>query len=467
MQSFIGRARELSFLASAFQSEKSELIPIYGRRRVGKTTLIAESLARQLRARAKKSLFYTGRRLTRDQQIKSFLEQAALASGDSLLAEVTITDWSKALQLTEERMRREGKKTILVFDEFQWMVEQSPELLSELQQLWDHHWQPAGNVVVIVCGSYVGFMEREVLGKKSPLFGRRTGSIRLGPLTASDARALHPRLSLEDAARVYFICGGVPSYHLTFSQRRSFQQNIAEAFFGMGPLSQEPSFLLREELREVATYSGVLTALAAGRSTRKDLAAALGVSESNMSFYLNQLVELGYVRRRYPLSGRRPSSRQVRFVLADPLLRFWFRFIERASSFAAVTGAAQAVQSQIVPQLDSYLGGCFEQLCRDALPALYVKEGVTAAFEVGEFWSKEVQIDVVGLREDGVADIGECKWGKIPSRSALEASVAKKMQAYPNHQNASLVGRAFVRKLPRGLRAEQSPLLWHSLDDLY
>lgn len=469
MTEFVGRAKQLAFLRRAYDSDKSELIPIYGRRRVGKTTLIAESLS------GRDAFFYTGRRLPRDQQLKAFTEAAAEEIGDSLLAEVAVTSWHRALTIVVERLERragESAKSILVLDEFQWMVEQSPDLLSELQQLWDRHWQHKRSFVLILCGSYVGFMEREVLAAKSPLYGRRTGSIRLPPLTAAEARCLHPSMTLEDAAKTYFICGGVPSYHLAFSSKRSFRQNIAQAFFEMGPLCDEPAFLLREELREVATYSGVLTALAPHGTTRKELAATVGVSESNMSFYLDQLTQLGYVRRRYPLSGRRPSSRQVRFVLADPLLRFWFRFVERATAQAVLTSPAQAVQAVIAPNLDSYLGSCFEELCRTGLSSLYALESVSAPFEIGEFWSKDVQIDLVGLRDDGITDIGECKWGAVSSRRALEATIHQKMRAYPNHGNATLVGRAFVRRHPRVRKSASKEsavgeVLWHSLEDLY
>lgn len=459
-EQFVARERELAVLEEALASDKSELIPIYGRRRVGKTALISQFIS------GRPALYFQGRQLPREQQLRAFLEAAAATLGDELIAHAAVDDWLRALALVQERAPLEkARKLILALDEFQWIAASAPEITSSIQQLWDHQWQHGANIVLILCGSIVGFMEREVLGRKSPLFGRRTRTMHLGPLSAAEARQLHPRMSLEDAARTYMICGGIPAYEKAFSDKHSFTQNIASSFLDSGPLANEPAFLLREELRELPTYQGVLTAIAHGTSTRKDLAKVVGISETNLSFYLDQLVALGYVRRRYPLSERRPASRVVRFALADSLLAFWFRFIEETERQAALIGAARAVATQIVPELDSYLGTRFEEFCRQALPSLYAREQVTAAYEIGEYWSDGVQIDVVGLRRDGVIDVGECKWGPVRSQPALASELEAKISVFPNSAQATIVRRAFVRRAPRGRRSNE--LRVHTLAELY
>jgi AAA+ ATPase superfamily predicted ATPase len=417
----------------------------------------------------RQSLYFAGRRLPREQQIRSFLEAAAEALGDELIAHVQLDDWVKILRIVSDRASasiKKGKKFFLALDEFQWIAESAPEIVSAIQQIWDQKWQHSGNIVLILCGSYMGFMEREVLGQKSPLFGRRTRVIQLRPLGAAQARLLHPGMGIEDAARTYFICGGVPAYERVFSDKKSVAQNIAEAFFGSGPLANEPAFLLREELRELPTYYGVLTGIAHGTLTRKQLAQLIGVSESNLSFYLDQLVSLGYVRRLYPLSSRRPAARAVRFALADPLLSFWFRFVEETERHAALAGASRAVAARIVPGLESYFGRCFEGLCREALAAMYVREGVSSSFEIGEYWSDGVQIDVVGMREDGVVDLGECKWGTVRSTRAVAEELEGKVRGFPNPTSATIVRRAFVRRRPR-VNAGDGGIVWSSLEDLY
>ena len=169
----------------------------------------------------------------------------------------------------------------------------------------------------------------------------------------------------------------------------------------------------------------------------------------------------------FPLTGIKPVARQVRYVLDDPLLRFWFRFVFPNLSFIQQMGPRRTMRERIRPELDSFFGHCFEVLCREALPRLYELEGVGAAFEVGEYWDKEVQIDVVGLRDDNWTDLGECKWGQVRSQRQLIEELERKVRVYPNPRNATVGRRLFLKKTP-GKRTEDVPgLRWHSLEDLY
>lgn len=135
-----------------------------------------------------------------------------------------------------------------------WIAEASPELPSVLQELWDRNWSRSGRVLLILCGSYIGFMEREVLGRHSPLFGRRTGQILLRSFNHLEAARFHPRFSIVDQARVYAICGGVPAYLLAFDSAQSVEQNlIGQVLNENAALAREPEFLLREELRNLVS----------------------------------------------------------------------------------------------------------------------------------------------------------------------------------------------------------------------
>ena len=178
-----------------------------------------------------------------------------------------------------------------------------------------------------------------------------------------------------------------------------------------------------------------------------------------------ELIELGYVERRYPLTDKPPSARSVRYDLADPLLRFWFRFVFPSTSYIRHMGAERALRDFIRPHLDAWFGLCFERLCREALPWLYRREGVTAAFEVGEYWSKSIQIDVVGLRNDGWTDLGECKWGPVRSRRAVESELEAKVRDYPNPRGSTIGRRIFVRHTPAA--PTDTGVRWHGLDELY
>ncbi|HVK86220.1 MAG TPA: ATP-binding protein [Kofleriaceae bacterium] len=459
---FVGRAAELALLESAWAGRESAFIPIYGRRRIGKSELILQF------TRDKRAIYHLGKVAPAQLQIREFLAEAARALDEPLLAQLAPTDWRAAFDAIETRTK--DGKLALVLDEFQWTAGASPELPSLLQELWDRRWKRGGRIVLILCGSFIGFMEREVLGKRSPLFGRRTAQIHLQPFGYREAGLFHRRWSIENRARAYFVCGGIPMYLKTFDEGRSLQQNIEGTLLSeLAPLFREPEFLLREELRDVENYHAVLHAIAAGSTTTSTLAATSGLPQRSLHYYLEQLVQLGYVARRHPLTAARPNARLVRFVLEDPLLRFWFRFVFPHRSFIQQMGPTRAYTDLIKPNLDSYFGGCFERMCREALPSLYEAEGVHTTFRIGEYWDKRVQIDLVGVREDAWIDLGECKWGPIGSTRAVVDELETKVRGFPNVRGDTIGRRIFARTVPASAAGRDGPtaLRWHSLESLY
>jgi AAA+ ATPase superfamily predicted ATPase len=458
---FVGRSRELEMLKGAYERKGSAFIPIYGRRRIGKSELILRFM------RDTQGLYFLGKTAPAALQLRELMREASRALDEPLLAQTSPESFKHALELITDRIPK-GRKFVLVLDEFQWMAQASPELPSMLQELWDRKWKASGQIMLILCGSFIGFMEREVLGQKSPLFGRRTAQIKLGPLSYLEAAEFHPGASRVDHARTYFVCGGVPLYLEMFDPERSVEQNIEHAVLDEhSPLFREPDFLLREELREIETYYAVLLSLATGSATHKEIATRTQIPERSLGYYLKQLEELGYAGRRYPLTGDKPTARSVRYVLSDPLLRFWFRFVFPNVSFLQHQGPARTYRELIRPEIDSYFGLCFEQLCREALPFIYQREGVSAAYEIGQYWDKGVQIDLVGFRDDNVTDLGECKWGSFGGKSALASELERKQKSYPNRRDATVVTRAFVRARPPRATARDKALRWHTLADLY
>lgn len=457
---FIGRRRELAALERAWREPRAALIPVYGRRRVGKTELILHF------CEGKPGIYYAATQGTRAYQVRTFLRAAAEQLGQSWLAEAATEDWQQALKLAGRVPRRGGHKgQVLVLDEFQWLCEAAPELPSLLQQRWDQEWQHDSRFMLILCGSYLGFMERAVLGSKSPLFGRRTGQILLEPFDYQEAGEFFPHWALEQRARAYFVCGGIPYYLKAIDPEQSLAQNVTSNFLNVdAPLFREPDFLLREELRDVGAYATVIEAIAEGRSRPAHMAAFAGMSSSQLPYFLNNLMSLGYVQRRLPLVPGRPSRKQTRYAITDPLLRFWFRFIAPNQSMIRAGSPERAYETLIKPSVEAFYGACFEQLCREALPRLYRAEGVIGKYAVGEFWSHDTQIDVVGLRVDGWTDLGECKWGRIRSLSATARELADKAVHYPL-QGATLQKRLFLRRQvkanpPLGVRL-------HDLEGLY
>jgi AAA+ ATPase superfamily predicted ATPase len=457
---FLGRTKELRTLQETFDSAQSGFIPIYGRRRVGKSELILHF------GRGKPFLYYLGKKAPEVLQIREFLKEGARVLKEPLLESMSVDGWKQALETVVERWKG-PQKLILAFDEYQWTSEASPSLSSILQDLWDRQWRKRKNVLLILCGSYMGFMEREVLGSKSPLFGRRTGQIFVKPFDYKEAALFHPRYSRIDQARVYLLCGGIPLYLRFISDRRSVETNIADNFLNEhAPLFREPAFLIGEELRELDNYFALLLAMATGSSTWKNISKASGVAERSLNYYISHLINLGYVRRRYPLYGEKLPARNVRFCINDPLLRFWFRFIYPSESSIIRLGPDRAFQEKIRPELDAYLGSCFEGLCREALPDLYKNEHVSSDFEIGEYWSKETQIDIVGYRQDNWVDLGECKWGRLGSIASVEKELLEKTGFFPNRRNATIGKIIFSRySVPAGSR--RIDFRYYSLEDFY
>lgn len=455
---FIGRREQLDWLGAQYDGRHSAFVPIYGRRRIGKTELIRTFVAER------PSVFHIGKTAPAQAQLREFLVQAARVLDDPLVGRLPADDWRTGLEAIDRW--KSPRRLVVVFDEFQWTVQASPELPSLLQEFWDTRWRDSGRVFLILCGSYVGFMEREVLGSKSPLFGRRTGQIHLQPFGYREAAEFHPRWSLRDRATAYFVCGGVPAYLRYFDDTRSVESNLRDQVLtATAAMYREPEFLLREELREVERYFAVLLGVATGAATMKELSARTNIGERALYYYVQQLVELGYLERRHPLEepGQR-SPRKFRIALCDPLLRFWFRFVFPDQSYLAEVGAARYLRDVVRPELPAYFGTCFERMCREALPQLYRAEGVDARYEVGSYWDKRVQIDVVGIRDDNWTDLGECKWGSVRSGSALARELAEKARAFPNPRNATIGLRAFVRTRPRSV---DDAVRWHTLEDLY
>lgn len=469
---FHGRERELQVLDEAFTGQGSAFIPVYGRRRVGKSRLILEAQSRHSQA----SIYLVGKQAPAEMQRQEFLQTAAEALNAPLLESARLETWRDALLACYEHFRaNKGKrdKWVLAFDEFQWMVEASPELPSVLQECWDRFWKPNEDVVLLLCGSYIGFMERDVLGAKSPLFGRRTAQIHLQPLRYREAARFVAGKSKTDQALTCFLCGGIPYYLELFANHESPLANMTQhLLMPNGALAREADFLLREELREVENYYAVLTTIANGVPTPDKIASNSSIPAASIAYYLSQLRELGYVERVVPLDSGPLKKRKVRYRVADPLLRFWFRFVFPNMSRIARGPAKDVLMTHVHPELDAYWGTCFERLCRELLREEYTE--LPGASSVGEYWDSKVQIDVVGRREtERQLDIGECKWGTVRSYRRLAEELDSKCTSLPNPENWTLNRLVFVRKAPTTI--QQSHLSNHaansvriiSLDDIF
>jgi len=454
---FIGRQPELALLEQHYRDARPALIPIYGRRRVGKSRLIDEFI------KNKPNIYFLGKRTTAELQLRDFRDAANLRFHDEALQHAAFRDWHSALQTVTRLWKHKGK-LVLVLDELQWTAEASPELPSVLQALWETEWSKRKDILIILCGSHVGFMEREILGEKSPLFGRRSDQIKLGPLPYPEAALMLSHYSATDRAGVYFLVGGVPAYLERFVPGRSMHEAIAEEFCSeLKFFALEPHFLIREELREPARYFTILTLLAEQRMRQSELAEKSHIESRILAGYLNTMLELGYIAKAYPVVAGRVNPQQVLYEVADPLLCFWFRFIFPNLQLCR-PGQEKTVFSQCIqPQLDSYFGKRFEKLGQESLLEDYRKRKIIWE-HVGRYWDKNIELDVVGIRRDRWIDIGECKWGAVKSLREVAHSLELKTARYPNSEGASIGKHIYLRT---GTNRQVEGIQLHTLADMF
>ncbi|MBF0432872.1 MAG: hypothetical protein HQK83_16425 [Fibrobacteria bacterium] len=175
---------------------------------------------------------------------------------------------------------------------------------------------------------------------------------------------------------------------------------------------------------------------------------------------------MGYLSKKYPLSTEKISPRSVVYIVDDPLLLFWYKFIHPNTSSIIYQGKENTFSALIRPKLEAYFGYCFERICKAGLPYIYNKENVISPFEIGSFWDKHMQIDVVGIRQDRWIDLCECKWGPNIALKKTAVELMKKCENYPNRKNFTIRPRIFVRQIRKNSVLPDHVSI-HTLEDLY
>ena len=342
---FLGRDREQAFLDELHASGRPELFVLYGRRRVGKTELLQQF------CHGRRAVYFLAAQVREKDNLRAFRDALAENLDDPLAASVEFRDWSSALAFTAERAKDE--RLIVVLDEFPYLCEASKGLPSELQRFWDTRGKKS-QLLMVLCGSQISFMEEEVLAERSPLFGRRTAQRRLEPLAPADAVRFFPRWPARDRVLAYAILGGMPAYLRRFDDARSLADNVLrECLRPEGFLFDEVSFLLRSELSNPATYNSLLAAVARGIDKVGDIALSVGVDTPHANKYLSTLRELRLVDRDVPLTDPDPlRSRRGTYRVADRFLAFHFRHIQPHVSLIHAGRGAKVFEEFVLPDLE-------------------------------------------------------------------------------------------------------------------
>ncbi len=348
---FIGRKGELQVLEELADSGRPELFVLYGRRRVGKTELLQQLCSRR------RSIYFLAAQVRDRDNLTAFQKAIQESLGDPHLQDIQFNDWGAALNYATERASTE--RLIVVLDEFPYLCEANPGLPSMIQRFWDQRGKRS-NLMLVLCGSQVSFMENEVLAERSPLFGRRTAQRRLEPLRPSEALAFFPFWETTDSLLAYGILGGMPAYLRRFQESLSLSDNLMrEILRPEGYLFDEVQFLLRAELQNPATYNSILGAVSRGAERVGDIALSVGVDSPTANKYLHVLRELGIVAREIPITDADPlRSRRGTYRIADRFLAFHFRHVQPHLSLIEAGRGAHVLEEFIQPD--------FERLRREA-----------------------------------------------------------------------------------------------------
>ena len=401
---FIGRERELATLNRLYSSERFEFVTIYGRRRVGKTALINEFIGE------KKAIYFMGVESNAKQNLENFSKSIIEYVG-GIEADTSFATYQAALEYVFKLSEKE--RLILAIDEYPYVARTSKSLASTLQLLIDKY-KDTSKMMLILCGSSMSYMEDHVLSYKAPLYGRRTAQIKLQPFSFDETCRLFKNFSNEDKALLYGIFGGTPQYLLQVNEKLTVAENIKNTYLNPdSSIFEEPVNLLKQEVREPAIYTAVISAIATGSSRMSEICSKVGEETNKVSTYIKNLVMLGIVQKESPYGEK--SSKKTIYSIEDNMFRFWYRFVPENASVIS-RGAADLAYKRIEPELPGFMGGVFEEISRQYLWRLLLDGKSPVDFrELGRFWGtnpktkRQEEIDIMGT-DKNTALFAECKW---------------------------------------------------------
>jgi AAA+ ATPase superfamily predicted ATPase len=406
MDTFIGRRHELKKLNEMWDSGKFECAVIYGRRRVGKTTLINEF------TRGKDTIFFSALETTAAINLENFSGSIMKLRLGSSASSPVFQNFQTAFDSIYELAA--DKRVCLVIDEYPNLAASYQGISSLLQAMIDHRFKQS-KLMIILCGSSISFMEYQVLGYKSPLFGRRTAQFKIAAFNFFETREYHSRFNALDAAVIYCITGGVPFSLEQIDANLSVEENIKKCFLNSPSyLYDEPAYLLKQEVREPAFYNAVIQAIAKGSSRLSEIASKTNIETSACTAYLKNLITLGIVKKEFPF--REEVTKKTIYRIDDGMFSFWYRFIPDNASLIQNNQPEQAWK-RIQPQLPAFMGGVFEDICKQWLWRENAAERLPIMFsDLGCWWGndpvrkREAEIDIIAHADDDNAIFCECKW---------------------------------------------------------
>jgi len=451
---FVDRGEELHTLDEKFHSPNAEFVIVYGRRRIGKTELIKKF------AHDKKHFYFLSRKEPLTLEVNRF--RTKFSKKFNIYIEET-DDFEVLFRRIVEKIDI-SEKFVFLIDEFPYLIESYKPVVSVFQSVWDEVLKDK-NVFLILTGSSVSMMETEVLGYKSPLYGRRTGQLNIKEIPLSFLPKFLPGYDATDLIQSYGALGGISFYLKEFDSKNGFFQNVENTFFNKhNILFQEAEILLKEELREPNTYFNILKAMIDGATKLSEISTKSLVDITNVNKYISVLQTLKLVRKIYPVMMPE-KKRNFLYKVTDNYFRFWLSYVYPYKE--EIEENPMGVTDFIKKQYQEYMGSIFEDVVRQML---HVTDNWHFS-TVGSWWYKENEIDIVAINERSKKILfGECKWqNKEMNKGVYEKLLEKKELVKWNNdkweENIALFSKSgFSHSLKKV--AESENIMLYTLDDI-
>ncbi|MFQ5856569.1 MAG: ATP-binding protein [Anaerolineae bacterium] len=409
---FLNRVNELADLEARYGSGRAEFVVLWGRRRVGKTSLAWAF------CQGKPHVFFFSERASSDYLLRTFSQalRAAAEPGTTIAPDFSYPDWYTAFRQTRELAS--GERFVVVIDEFPYLAESASGASTALQKAWDLHLSTS-RLFLVLTGSTLSVMSRHVLDASAPLYGRHTWALELKPLLIYDLPPFLPAYTPTQLVETYAVVGGMPGYVQQFDDRRPVLDNVARQIISVsGALFGTARLTVFEELADPGLNFKVLEVIAGGAHKPADIARLAAIHDRHrLRRILLRLIEVGLVAARRPLTRDRGRQRQPGYFVADPYLRFWFRYVKPHVGLLEMREGEDLVLEEVRGRWAQLVALAWEEVAGIHLWRLSARRQFPFRLEeVGSWFSGRAQLDVVGLnRRERRVVFGEAKWRRQPA----------------------------------------------------
>ena len=459
----LGRKEELNHLNELYKSNAFEFLVKYGRRRVGKTTILQEF------AEHSNSIFFPAREKNDALNLEDFSKVVQYHFDHNFIA--SFSSWEDAFNYISSKVEQ---RTTIIIDEFTYIIKENPSIKSILQHVIDLSWKNK-NIFLILCGSSVSIMENDVMGRKSPLHDRQTSSLEIKPFDYLESSAFFKSYTNEEKLLTYGILGGIPRYLEAFDSNISIQKNIETKIIRNGAyLHEEPDNLLKAELREINVYSSILSAIANGRNKIIDIANFIHEDRTKVAKYLITLQTLRLIEKRVPC-GESETSKKSIYVIKDNFFKFWFRYEFTNNSYYAMLGAKEA-SKEIMDDISNLMGDAFEDICKEYIIRLAKQRKLPfIPYHLGKWWGTnpvikaQDDVDLLAVDKTGKKAIFiECKFTSQPMPYDEYEDLVTATKAFPNIEEKHLwfISKSgYTKSVVEQAKKDHATLL--TIDDLF